>query len=254
MSVVILKVVLLFLINILCVQKVGNMVQKQLKEHIEEKFDISFNDEQLVYTAITHSSYANDHREEEIEHLERLEFLGDAVIELIVSNYLYNEYKKMPEGELTKLRAGAVREETLADLAIETGLQPFILLGKGENQANGRNRKSLLSDVFEAFIGAIYLDQGISTAETILAKVLFPKINTRSFSYEMDYKTELQEWLQKDGVVDIRYQVIDETGPDHAREFKAAVYVENDILGVGVGTSKKKAEQAAAKEAYKQVK
>jgi len=225
-----------------------------LTKHVKETFGIEFENNELLNNALTHSSYANDHREQDIEHLERLEFLGDAVIELIVSDYLYKEYTELPEGQLTKMRAAAVRAETLAQLAIESDLPQFILLGKGEEQANGRKRISLLCDVFEAFIGAIYLDQGTETARETLESLLFPKISAGEFSHGMDYKTALQEWMQRDGVVQIDYQVIDTMGPDHAREFKVEVFIEGDSMGTGIGSSKKRAEQSAAQVAYDQVK
>lgn len=230
--------------------KEGDMMTEALSQHVLEVFDIQFDNEHLLYVAFTHSSYANDYRDQDLEHLERLEFLGDAVIELIVSDYLYKKYLNLPEGQLTKMRAAAVRAETLADLAIETGLPKFILLGKGEEQSGGRKRVSLLCDVFEAFIGAVYLDQGIKTARDVLRKVLFPKINAGDFSHGMDYKTTLQEWMQKDGIVQIEYRVIKMSGPDHARQFTVEVLIEGDSMGIGVGTSKKKAEQNAAKAAY----
>jgi len=229
------------------------MMNNALLKHIKNTFDIQFKNNDLLFTAFTHSSYANDHREQNIEHLERLEFLGDAVIELIVSDYLYKEYSELPEGQLTKMRAAAVRAETLAQLAIENDLPQFILLGKGEEQANGRERIALLCDVFEAFMGAIYLDQGSQTAREVLADILFPKISAGDFSHGMDYKTTLQEWMQRDGIVQIDYQVIDTMGPDHAREFKVEVSIEGDSMGTGIGSSKKRAEQNAAKVAYEQV-
>lgn len=235
-------------------KKVGEKMNKNISEYVKEKFNITFHNEELLYTAFTHSSYANDHREEHIEHLERLEFLGDAVIELIVSDYLYKEYKELPEGHLTKMRAAAVRAESLAQLTLDYDLQNFILLGKGEEQSNGRSRISLLCDVFEAFIGAVYLDQGTKQARNILKQALFPKISAGDFSHGMDFKTALQEWMQRDGIVQIEYQVIETTGPDHARQFKVAVLIEGDIMGIGVGSSKKRAEQAAAKEAYDSLK
>lgn len=230
-----------------------NVMIKGLEQHISNNFGIEFNNIQLLSVAFTHSSYANDHRDTEMAHLERLEFLGDAVIELIVSDYLYKEYPDLPEGQLTKMRAAAVRAETLSQLAVESGLPQFILLGRGEELSNGRERISLLCDVFEAFIGAIYLDQGLETTEKVLSKVLFPKISAGDFSHGMDYKTALQEWIQKDGVVQIDYQVVDTSGPDHAREFKVEVKIEGDSMGIGVGTSKKRAEQNAAKSAFKAI-
>lgn len=230
--------------------KTGELMINGLAKHIDNIFNIQFNNNELLYIAFTHSSYANDHRDKDFQHLERLEFLGDAVIELIVSDFLYKKFEKLPEGQLTKMRAAAVRAETLAELAVESSLPQFILLGKGEEQSNGRERISLLCDVFEAFIGAIYLDQGINNARTVLEKLLFPKINAGDFSHGMDYKTALQEWMQQDGVVQIEYQVIDTSGPDHAREFLVEVKIEGDSMGIGSGSSKKRAEQNAAKVAY----
>ena len=227
---------------------------KNLSNYVDEQLNIPFKEKELLYAASTHSSYANDHREKNLENLERLEFLGDAVIELIVSDYLYKKYTDLPEGQLTKMRAAAVREETLAQLTIENKLQQFILLGKGEEQSNGRNRISLLCDVFEAFTGAIYLDSGIETARDFLATTLFPKIAVGDSSHGMDYKTNLQESLQQDGVVQIEYRVIETSGPDHARIFKVGVYIEGSLLGLGEGSSKKRAEQTAAKEAFKRIK
>lgn len=229
-------------------------MSKSLYEYVVDKFGIHFENEELLSIAFTHSSYANDHREMNLEHLERLEFLGDAVIELIVSDYLYQEYQDLPEGQLTKMRAAAVRAETLAKLTSENELQQFILLGKGEEQSNGRSRVSLLCDVFEAFVGAIYLDRGVEAARKVLKQTLFPKISVDDFSHGMDYKTALQEWMQKDGEVQIEYRVLETSGPDHARVFTVAVIIEGDILGIGTGSSKKRAEQAAAKIAYEAVK
>lgn len=224
-----------------------------LMKHVYDTFNIRFKNEKLLKIAFTHSSYANDHRNEEIEHLERLEFLGDAVIELIVSDYLYKEYKELPEGQLTKMRAAAVREETLAQLAIESGLPPYIRLGRGEEQSNGRERASLLCDIFEAFVGAIYLDQGIDQARKVLEALLFPKITAGDFSHGMDYKTALQEFLQQDGVALIEYVMIEATGPDHARQFHVEVRVQKEPMGRGVGTSKKRAEQEAARVAFEKL-
>lgn len=226
---------------------------KELIQHINDLFGITFNDEELINIAFTHSSYANDHREKDIQHLERLEFLGDAVIELIVSDYLYKEYTDLPEGQLTKMRAAAVRAETLAQLAIESDLPKYIRLGRGEEQSNGRARVSLLCDVFEAFVGAVYLDQGTQAARNILSLLLFPKINAGDFSHGMDFKTALQEWMQRDGVVLIDYEVIDTLGPDHARQFQVEVRIEGEPMGVGLGTSKKRAEQEAARVALEQL-
>lgn len=222
---------------------------KKIINHIEKEFGVTFHSVETLIEAFTHSSYANDHRDKAIKNLERLEFLGDAVIELTVSEYLYAKFPLHPEGQLTRMRASIVRQESLASLAKEHHLHEFVRLGKGEEQMNGRSRTSLLCDVFEAFIGAVFVDQGMDTVVAILEKVLFPKIDSGAFSHGMDYKTALQELLQKNGVVSIQYKIVDKRGPDHEREFVVEVYVEGDSFGRGVGRSKKRAEQAAAKQA-----
>ena len=222
---------------------------KKLVNHVEKTFGVMFDDESVLVEAFTHSSYANDHREQYIKNLERLEFLGDAVLELTVSDYLYHKYPKQPEGQLTRKRASIVRAESLAKLAKEYHLHEFVRLGKGEEQMNGRNRPSLLCDVFEAFIGSIFVDQGMDTVLDVLKQILFPKIDSGAFSHGMDHKTALQELLQQNGVVTIQYKVVDKRGPDHQREFVVEVFVEGDSYGRGVGRSKKAAEQDAAKHA-----
>lgn len=220
---------------------------KELIQHVENRFGITFQDKELLIEAFTHSSYANDHRELTLKNLERLEFLGDAVLELTVSEYLYNKFPELPEGQLTRMRAAIVRAESLAMLAKECELAQFLRLGKGEELMNGRKRPSLLCDVFEAFVGAVFIDQGMSIVMDFLEKVLFPKIDSGAFSHGMDHKTALQELLQKNGVVTIVYQVIEEIGPDHDRQFVVEVFVEGDSLGSGKGRSKKGAEQEAAR-------
>lgn len=220
---------------------------EQLFEHVKNNFGITFHDNELLIEAFTHSSYANDHRDLTLKNLERLEFLGDAVLELTVSEYLYKKFPELPEGQLTRMRAAIVRAESLAKLAKECELAQFLRLGKGEELMNGRKRPSLLCDVFEAFVGAIFLDQGMETVMDFLRRVLFPKIDSGAFSHGMDHKTALQELLQKNGVVTIAYQVIKEIGPDHDRQFVVEVFVEGDSLGTGKGRSKKGAEQEAAR-------
>ncbi|MER2064160.1 MAG: ribonuclease III [Alkalibacterium sp.] len=222
---------------------------KKLVNHVEKTFGVTFDNESVLIEAFTHSSYANDHREQNIKNLERLEFLGDAVIELTVSDYLYHKFPKQPEGQLTRKRASIVRAESLAKLAKEYHLHEHVRLGKGEEQMNGRNRPSLLCDVFEAFIGAVFVDQGMEVVLEVLKQILFPKIDSGAFSHGMDHKTALQELLQQNGVVTIQYKVVDKRGPDHQREFVVEVFVEGDSYGRGVGRSKKAAEQDAAKHA-----
>ena len=220
---------------------------KKLVQHVYDQFGVTFNDRSVLIEAFTHSSYANDHRDEQIRNLERLEFLGDAVLEVTVSEYLYHKYPNYPEGQLTRMRASIVRAESLAKLTKEYNLHQFVRLGKGEEQMNGRTRPSLLCDVFEAFIGAVFVDQGMDVVKDILKAVLFPKIDSGAFSHGMDHKTALQELLQRNGVVTIEYTVVDKRGPDHQKEFVVEVNVEGDLFGKGVGRSKKAAEQAAAK-------
>lgn len=224
-------------------------MSKRLIKHVESHFGLSFTNEELLVEAFTHSSYANDHRDQVLGNLERLEFLGDAVLELTVSEYLYKKYPDHPEGQLTRMRASIVRAESLASFAKECELAQFVRLGKGEEQMNGRYRPSLLCDVFEAFVGSIFIDQGMDAVIPFLKQVVFPKIDSGAFSHGMDHKTTLQELMQKNGVVKISYEVIDTVGPDHNREFVVEVFIEDDSMGVGKGRSKKIAEQQAAKNA-----
>lgn len=223
----------------------------QLRQAIEEKMNIHIKDISLFEAAFTHPSYANDHRAENASHYERLEFLGDAVVELAVSNYLFRKYPDYPEGKLTKMRASSVRAETLAQAMKMTGLIDFVRLGKGEEQNHARQRVSLLCDVFEALMGAIYLENGKAVIDQVLDVYLYPLINADDFSSVMDYKSYLQEELQKNGEIIIQYSIIGEKGPDHRKEFWAQVEADGQILGKGFGYSRKKAEQAAASDALK---
>lgn len=204
--------------------------------------------------AFTHSSYVNEHRKKPHEDNERLEFLGDAVLELTVSQYLFQKYPTMSEGELTKLRAAIVCEPSLVRFANELSFGSLVLLGKGEEMTGGRERPALLADVFEAFIGALYLDQGLETVWGFLKEIVYPKINEGAFSHVMDYKSQLQELIQRDGSGNIEYQILQEKGPAHNREFVSRVTLNNVALGLGNGKSKKEAEQQAAAEALKKLK
>lgn len=224
-------------------------MSRKLIKHVEKHFGLTFDDKELLVEAFTHSSYANDHRNLLLKNLERLEFLGDAVLELTVSEYLYKKFPELPEGQLTRMRASIVRAESLASFAKECEFAQFVRLGKGEEQMNGRYRPSLLCDVFEAFLGAIFLDQGMESVQMFLNQVVFPKIDSGDFSHGMDHKTALQELMQKNGVVKIHYKVIDTIGPDHNREFVVEVFIEGDSMGIGKGRSKKIAEQHAARNA-----
>ncbi|MDQ0215094.1 ribonuclease-3 [Oikeobacillus pervagus] len=227
----------------------------------EEKFkqvqidlQIQFENESLLKQAFTHSSYVNEHRKKPYEDNERLEFLGDAVLELTVSKYLFKKYPLMSEGDLTKLRAAIVCEPSLVTFANELHFGELILLGKGEEMTGGRTRPALLADVFEAFIGALFLDQGMETVIRFLNQYVFPKINAGAFSHVMDYKSQLQELVQRDGRGMIEYRVLHEKGPAHSKEFVSQVFYNDEVLGEGTGRSKKEAEQHAAQMALSKLK
>lgn len=209
-----------------------------------------FSDETLLETAFTHTSYANEHRLLKISHNERLEFLGDAVLQLIISEYLYTKYPKRPEGDLSKLRSMIVREESLAGFARDCQFDHFIKLGRGEEKSGGRNRDTILGDLFEAFLGALLLDKGVEAVKSFLYQVMIPKVEAGDFERVTDYKTKLQELLQINGDVEITYQVVSETGPAHAKNFEVAVLINGRKSGQGQGRSKKLAEQEAAKNAF----
>jgi ribonuclease-3 len=224
----------------------NNRAKENLFKDFQHTIDITMENEKLLKQAFTHSSYVNEHRRKPFEDNERLEFLGDAVLELTVSQFLYKKYPTMTEGELTKLRAAIVCEPSLVAFANELNFGKLVLLGKGEEMTGGRERPALLADVFEAFIGALYLDQGIETVIKFLEKVVFPKINAGAFSHVMDYKSQLQELIQRDGTGAIEYRVLQEIGPAHNKEFVSKVSLNGKELGVGTGKSKKEAEQHAA--------
>lgn len=221
-------------------------MDNQLNNLLKTNYDIVFNQVELLEQAFTHSSYVNEHRNLHLEDNERLEFLGDAVLELIISRYLYTHFEKEPEGKLTKMRAAIVCEDSLSKFAKECSFDQFVMLGKGEENSNGRNRPALLCDLFEAFLGALYLDQGLEKVVRFLRQVVFPKIKAGVFSHEMDHKTALQEVLQKNGDVQIEYHLLKEDGPAHDRRFWIEVYAEGKLIGTGTGKSKKTAEQQAA--------
>lgn len=218
-------------------------------EQLQRKLSIEFKDVALLYNAFTHSSYVNEHRRKKYTDNERLEFLGDAVLELGVSKFLYTTEPLMSEGELTKLRAAIVCEPALVSFANELEFGRYVLLGKGEEQTGGRTRPALLADVFEAFIGALYTDQGMEVVTAFLEKVVFPKVTDGAFSHVMDYKSRLQEIIQQTNTGQLHYEVIEEKGPAHAKEFITVVRLDTKTLGNGKGRSKKEAEQEAARHA-----
>jgi ribonuclease III len=223
-------------------------------DELQNELNIHFNNNSLLYNAFTHSSYVNEHRRKNFTDNERLEFLGDAVLELGVSRFLYSTEPDMTEGELTKLRAAIVCEPSLVKFSNELGLGRFILLGKGEEQTGGRMRPALLADVFEAFIGALYIDQGMEAVVPFLEKVVFPKISIGAFSHVMDYKSRLQEIIQQTNSGQLQYEIIEEKGPAHAKNFVTVVRLGDEQLGTGLGKSKKEAEQEAARHAIQDLK
>ncbi|MGM9927483.1 MAG: ribonuclease III [Bacillus sp. (in: firmicutes)] len=223
-------------------------------EQFQQDIGFQFLNERLLKQAFTHSSYVNEHRRKPYEDNERLEFLGDAVLELTVSRYLYKKYPLMSEGELTKLRAAIVCEPSLVKFANALSFGKLVLLGKGEELTGGRERPALLADVFEAFVGALYLDQGMDAVFTFLSRTVFPKIDEGAFSHVMDYKSQLQELVQRDAIGVIEYKIHQEKGPAHNKEFVSNVSLNGEIKGTGVGRSKKEAEQKAAEQALKNLK
>ncbi len=223
-------------------------MNREIKE-LQSRLGIPFRKPDLLKQAFTHSSYVNEHRIAGHKDNERLEFLGDAVLELTVSEFLYYRYPSRSEGELTKLRASIVCEPSLVTFAESLDFGAYVLLGKGEELTGGRTRPALLADVFESFIGALYLDQGLESVKAFLNRHLFPKLSGEGKLLVVDYKTQLQEHTQHYSLGAIEYRIADERGPAHEREFVAEVYMDDQLLGKGTGRSKKEAEQQAASQA-----
>ncbi len=224
-------------------------MKKSIDAELKKNFQIEFNDESLLDEALTQASYVNEHPNQGLKFYERIEFLGDAVLQLIVSEYIFKRYPEMPQGKLTRLRAAMVCETSFSQFARECHFDQYIRLGKGEEKGGARNRSSLLCDIFESFVGALYLDQGRPAVEKFVHTVIFPKLDTGAFDHVIDYKTNLQEALQRDGDALIHYDLLNEAGPDNELDFEVAVFDDKRKLGVGTGKSKKIAEQAAAKDA-----
>ncbi|WP_152656422.1 ribonuclease III [Oceanobacillus sp. CFH 90083] len=216
---------------------------------LEQKLEITFQQKGLLKEAFTHSSYVNEYKKDKLNDNERLEFLGDAVLELAVSQYLYRNNQEMPEGEMTKLRAAIVCEASLTVFAKQLGFGQYILLGKGEDKTGGRERPAILADAFEAFLGALYLDRGFDAVLSFLNTHIFPTLTVDTSTSVMDYKSHLQEIVQQQKDRKIEYQIIDERGPSHHKEFIAQVVIQGEPAGKGNGRTKKEAEQKAAKAA-----
>ncbi|MCF7926830.1 MAG: ribonuclease III [Candidatus Izimaplasma sp.] len=216
---------------------------------LEKYFDLDFNDKELLKTALTHSSYANEHH---CESNERLEFIGDAVLDLLMSAYLYKTFPKYQEGKLTKDRAKYVCENALVNYAKEFNLKQHLRLGKGEEKTGGRDREALHADAFEAFIGAIYLDKGLDEVRKVFDKVVRPSLEEKSSDNFTDFKSYLQELVQSDKRT-LDYKIVDESGPSHDKTFVSRVYMDGILMGEGKGKTKKDSEQQAAETALKKL-
>lgn len=211
---------------------------------LEEKTGYQFHDENLFRQAMTHSSYANEHRMNKLKCNERLEFLGDAVLEVVSSDFLYHKYLDKPEGELTKIRASIVCEPTLALCAADLNLGAYLLLGKGEEATGGRERNSVVSDAMEALIGAIYLDGGFANAKEFIYRFVLNDIEHKQLFY--DSKTILQEMVQAVPDQNLEYEILKEEGPDHNKTFEVRAMLGSEEIGRGSGRTKKAAEAMAA--------
>lgn len=223
-------------------------------DNFEKDINYEFKDKSLLTVALTHSSYANEKRRYNVKSNERLEFLGDSVLSVIVSKYIFEEYRSFPEGNLSKLRASVVCEKSLAKLARKLNLGDHLLLGNGEERNGGRNRDSVLSDAFEAVLAAIYLDSDLETSTGWLLSIMASVIKNEAEGKVIeDYKTMLQEKMRKSPNDDLDYRLVKEEGPDHDKTFSVKLYHNGKLIGEGSGKNKKNAEQNAAKYAYERL-
>lgn len=216
---------------------------------LENNIGYIFKNKDLLMNALTHTSFANEHKSKKMKDNERLEFLGDAVLEMVSSEFLYISMDEMPEGDMTKLRASLVCEPTLAMDARQIGLDEFIYLGKGEEATGGRKRDSIVSDAFEALIGAIFLDGGIDMAKNFILQFALNDIENKRLFH--DSKTILQERINMVKLGNLSYEIIEESGPDHNKSYKAVAKLDESVIGKGIGHTKKAAEQQAAYNALK---
>lgn len=216
-----------------------------------EKRNIKINNESLIQQAFMHSSYVNEHKTKNDN--ERLEFMGDAVLQLWISDKIFRINPPLDEGNMTTLRAQLVCEKALAIYARELALNDFLLLGSGEEKSGGRNRDSIVSDMFEAFLGALFMDGGMANIDNILNETIVPRLANPSEAIVVDYKTKLQEYVQSDTRKTVTYEVIHVSGPSNNPKFDIQVKLDEIVLGTGSGHSKKKAEQMAAKDAFEKM-
>lgn len=223
------------------------MLKESDYQELEKKIGYTFQNRALLKQAVTHSSFANEQKINRQKHYERLEFLGDAVLELVSSDFLFQTHPEMPEGQLTKLRASMVCEPALAYCAKDLTLDSYIQLGRGEEATGGRFRDSIVSDVMEAVIGAIYLDGGMEPARTYIHRFILSDLENKQLF--LDSKTNLQEYMQQNLKKEFHYRLVEESGPEHDKVFLVEVVMEEKVLGRGKGRTKKAAEQQAAYEA-----
>ena len=221
-------------------------------QQFQQKHHLKFNDRALLLQALTHRSYLNEQDDEMMGDNERLEFLGDAVLDFVITRVLYARFPDMPEGELTRLRAALVRTDTLAEVAAELGLGDVLQMGRGEEMTGGRQRRNLLCDAFEALLGAIYLDQGLEQVADFVEPRLMPMVDyILAEGLHIDARSKLQEWSQATHSLTPIYEVAAEEGPDHEKEFTVNVYIGEQMVGEGRGRSKQMAAQAAARAALR---
>ena len=216
-------------------------------DSLQDRIKFKFSDIKLLNKALTHRSYANENSNI-LKHNERLEFLGDSVLDILVSDYLVHKYSEFAEGKLSKIRAAVVNETCLAKLGKSIKLGNYLLLGRGEDLSGGREKASILADTFEALAGAVFCDGRLDAASDIFLPLLKEEITKTAESWSFrDFKSDLQEYTQNKLVCIPSYRVVREIGPDHAKEFEVVVMIRNEVEGKGLGRSKKEAEQAAAK-------
>ncbi|HSX24679.1 MAG TPA: ribonuclease III [Candidatus Andersenbacteria bacterium] len=220
---------------------------------LQERLGVSFSDEKTLLQALTHRSYLNENSDFELDHNERLEFLGDAVLELVVTDHLYQNYP-LPEGELTNLRSAIVRGEMLSKIALEIDIEPYLLLSRGERKDTGKARQYILANAVEAIIGAIYKDQGYNAAQQVIQKFIIAKLpEVVEKGLYIDTKSKFQEIAQDRFRITPVYKVLKESGLDHEKQFSIGVFLNEKKMGEGTGTSKQEAQQQAAKRALEQI-
>ncbi len=224
-------------------------------ESVQQALGHRFRDPRLLHRALTHPSYVNEHPQDAIGDNQRLEFLGDAVLDFVAGAWVYATYSDFDEGRMTRLRAALVRTETLAGLAKQAGIGQALRLGRGEEEAGGRDRDANLCDAFEAVVGALYVDGGLTSVTAFVEPIIEPVAQaTLAAESDQDAKTRLQEWSQAELAITPRYRIVAEEGPDHAKTFAAEVLLGQEVVGRGSGRSKQTAEQAAALAAWNSLK